>query len=95
MSWRVVGLISYAVIAGVVGITSTVVILSMVDEVNRKLPVEDRISPLGWYPGKLARVVSLYRRAYPSGRRHIQLTILFAIGALGFLIAAFCLFLTN
>jgi hypothetical protein len=95
MSWRVVGLVSYPVIAAVVGISSTVVLQTMVDEVNHKRPPEDRISSVGWDPDKLARVVNLYREAYPSGRRHIRLAILFVIGALGFLIAALCFFLPS
>ena len=92
MSWRVVGLLAYGVIAAVVGISSTVVLQLMVDEVNRARPSEDRISPFWWDPDKLTRVVTLYRDAYPKGRRHIQLAILFAIGALGFLMAAYCFF---
>ena len=95
MSWRVVGLVSYPIVVAVVGISSTAVLQSMVDEVNHKRSPEDRISAVGWDPNKLRRVVNLYRETYPSGRRHIRLAILFSIGALGFLIAVLCFFLLN
>ena len=95
MSWRVAGLLAYVIIAAVVGITSTIVVGSMVDEVNRTRRAADHISALGWYPGKLGKVVALYRQAYPNGRRHIQLAALIAVGALGFGLAALCLLLPS
>jgi len=95
MTWRAVGLLLYGVIAAVVGLTSTIVVQSMVDEVNHKRPPEDRISPFGWYPGKLVRVVDLYRQTYPSGRRHIQLAFLLGIGVLGFAFAVVCFLLPS
>jgi|1185.fasta_scaffold123899_2 hypothetical protein len=95
MSWRVIGLLLFGMIAGVVGITSAVVVQAMVDEVNHERSSEDRVSPFGWYPGKLATVVALYREAVPTGRRHIQLAGLLAIGVLGFVLAVVCLFLPS
>jgi hypothetical protein len=67
----------------------------MVDEVNHTRAAADHISASGWYPGKLGKVVALYRQAYPNGRRHIQLAALFAVGALGFVLAALCLLLPS
>ena len=93
MPWRVAGLLTFAIIAAVVGITSTVVVQSMVEEVNRALPPADRVSPVGWYPGKLPHVVALYRRTHPTGRRHIQLLMLLGVGAVGVILAAVCLLL--
>jgi MFS-type transporter involved in bile tolerance (Atg22 family) len=95
MSWRVAGLLAYVIIAAVVGITSTIVVGAMVDEVNRNRPPADHISALGWYPGKMGTVVALYRQAYPNGRRHIQLAILVGVGVLGFVLAAVCLVLPS
>ena len=92
MPWRIVGLISYPIFAAIVGVTSTMVLSTMVDEVNRHRSAEERISTFGWDPGKLVRVVNLYRDAYPNGRRHIQLAILLGTGVAGFLIASVCLF---
>jgi hypothetical protein len=88
MSWRAAGLLTFAIIAAVVGITSTVVGHSMVEEINRALPPEDRVSPVGWYPGKLPHVVALYRRTHPAGRRHLQLLALLGVGAVGVVLAA-------
>ena len=95
MSWRVVGLLAYAIVAAVVGISSTIVVGSMVDEVNHNRRPADHVSALGWYPGKLEKVVALYRQAYPNGRRHIQLAALMAVGALGFVLAGVCLLLPS
>ena len=95
MSWRVAGLLAYAIIAAVVGVTSTTVVGAMVDDVNRTRRLADHISPLGWYPGKMSKVVALYRQAYPNGRRHIQLAALIAVGAIGFVLAALCLLLPS
>ena len=93
MSWRVAGLLSFAILSAVVGLTSASVVGAMVDEVNRTRAPTDHIAALGWYPGKLARVVALYRQAYPDGRRHLQLAGLMAVGVIGFALAAVCLFL--
>jgi hypothetical protein len=91
MSWRVIGLLGFAVTSAVVGIASTAVTQAMVDAVNKTRPPESRISPSGWYPGKLGSVVALYRQAAPNGRRHIQLAALAAVGAVGLVLAAACI----
>jgi len=64
---------------------------SMIDDVNRKRPRENWISPFGWYPGKLDQVVAAYREAYPTGRRHVRLFALLVIGGMAFLLGAACL----
>jgi hypothetical protein len=91
MSWRVVGLVVFVIVSAAIGITSTIVITSMVDEVNRKLPPEERLSPYGWYPGKLRRVAALYRRTYPDGRRHAQLLVLALVAGAAFVLGAACI----
>jgi hypothetical protein len=91
MSWRAVGLVLATLTFAVVGMTSVVVAQSMVDEVNQKRPPEDRISPYGWYPGRLLTVVSVYRQVYPNGRRHIQVATLAVVAAIGFVLGAACI----
>jgi hypothetical protein len=95
MPWRAAGLLTFAIIAAVVGITSAVVGQSMVEEVNRALPPADRVSPYGWHLGKLANVVDLYRRTYPTGRRHIQVAALLGVAAIGGVFAAVCILLPD
>jgi hypothetical protein len=41
-----------------------------IDEVNRKLPLERRISFLGMYTEKWLKVRRSYREFYPEGRLH-------------------------
>jgi hypothetical protein len=54
----------------------------MVDEVNRHLPQEERLSPLGWYGGKYTRVLREYSRLYPAGKRVGQLRWSVVLGML-------------
>ena len=91
MSWRALGLLTVAITFAVVGLSSTIVLMSMVDDVNRQRAREEWISPFGWYPGKLQRVVEAYRDAYPNGRRHARLFLLMLVGGLAFLLGVVCL----
>jgi hypothetical protein len=91
MSWRLVGLAAFAVISAVVGLTSTVIVTSMVDEVNRALPREEQVDPYGWYPGKVLRVVEAYRRTHPAGGRLAQLGALVLVEGAAFVLGAVCI----
>jgi hypothetical protein len=93
MSWRILGLLVVAVVFALVGLSSTVVLTSMVDDVNRRRAREEWISPFGWYPGKLQRVVKAYRDAYPGGRRHVRLFLLMLVGGMAFVLGAACILL--
>jgi hypothetical protein len=91
MSWRIAGLVLVPIIFAVVGLTSSLVLQSMVDEVNQRRAPEHRISPYGWYPGKMLSVVAAYRESCPHGRRHVQLGALVALVAITFVLGAVCL----
>jgi hypothetical protein len=65
----------------------------MVVDVNRKRAREEWISPYGWYPGKLQRVIEAYREAYPGGRRHARLLVLLLVGGIAFLLGTVCILL--
>jgi hypothetical protein len=93
MTWRAIGLLVVAVVFAVVGIGSSSVVTSMVDDVNRKRPREEWISAYGWYPGKLQRVVEAYRQAYPSGQRHARLFALLLVGGIALLLGTVCILL--
>jgi hypothetical protein len=58
------------------GITSVVVLGHVVDDVNLRLPKNARFSWYGWYAPKYLRLLSEYRRLYPSGRHARQLRFL-------------------
>ena len=62
------------------GLTSTVVMSRMVDEVNQRLPKEERFAVLGWYPFKASRLFAEYDRLYPGSNRRRQLRYLFILG---------------
>jgi len=40
----------------------------VVGEVDRKLPEDQQVQYFLWYPGKVKRVMALYRQHYPRGR---------------------------
>jgi hypothetical protein len=69
----VMALLGWAAVAGVCGMSSTVILWKMVDEVNVQLPEAERFSPLGWHPFKFARLIEQYRYLCPSGKRITQL----------------------
>jgi hypothetical protein len=60
--------IIFLIAAVVFMITSGFYLWKEMDEVNRKLPLGDRISFLGMYTNKRMRVRKLYREFYPKGR---------------------------
>ena len=55
-------------LAGLAGcLAANLTIAAIVDDVNRGRPLREQVNALGWYPGKLARVLAAYRAAYPAG----------------------------
>ena len=61
---------------GIVGVSSTVTGMQMVQAVNAKLPVNERFAEFGWYLSKTQRLFREYRRLYPAGtlvRRQMRL----------------------
>ncbi len=64
---RVVVVVSCWVVAIVCGLMNVQAVDRIVREVNAKLPHEQRFSSYGWYYAKWRRLVSEYRRMYPSG----------------------------
>jgi multisubunit Na+/H+ antiporter MnhB subunit len=75
----------------VCGFKSTIIMWRIVDEVNSKLPRENRFAPIGWWgPLKRRSLFAEYRRLYPDGRRIMQLL---SVGLVGLLGVMFCLVL--
>jgi hypothetical protein len=65
------------------GMSSSLVLMKMVDEVNVHLPASERLSPLGWDAWKYARLLREYRRLCPAGRSLGRLRYLTSLGILG------------
>src|SRR5436309_4959031 len=66
------------------GMLSTFLLWKIVDQVNLRLPAEQRFSVLGWYLDKHWRVLREYRRLYPTGVlvRRLRRMIMCAIASL-------------
>lgn len=60
--------IIFLVAATVCLMTSGFYLWKEIDEVNRRLPLERRISSLGMYTDKRRKIRNLYREFYPEGR---------------------------
>ena len=72
MSLRVAVGIVALVCGSICGMTATFKMLGMVDQVNDRLPKEERFDPLGWYLSKSQRLHREYKRLYPDGRLLLQ-----------------------
>ena len=44
------------------------ILFAIIGEVNRKLPENEQIGYLFWYPGKFGRIKRRYHEFYPNGR---------------------------
>jgi hypothetical protein len=66
-------------------VVSTFILWREIDEINRKLSGEERISHLWMYTDKSLRIRREYRRLYPNGRLE---RLGFAFEILGFVLMA-------
>jgi hypothetical protein len=64
-------------------IGANLVLYAMIGEVNRKLPENQQIGYLGFYPSKAFRITREYRRFYPDG--HLN-TLRVIFNVLGFIL---------
>lgn len=55
--------------------------LMMIGEINRKKAQQEQVSYFGYTPVKAVRIVSEYRRLYPTGRLHVVMLAAFGLGA--------------
>jgi|HubBroStandDraft_2_1064218.scaffolds.fasta_scaffold36558_2 hypothetical protein len=79
ISFSTIALFTGAVSLGVV---SNLVLYAMVGEVNRKVPEDEQIKYMFWFPGKLAKVKKKYRNSYPRGRLVLLFNTCFALSCL-------------
>lgn len=59
--------ISFLVSAAGCGVVSTYLTFREIEEVNRKLPLEEQIDYAWMYPGQMQRIRSAYKNLYPEG----------------------------
>lgn len=61
-------------------VMSGIVAYKMIGEINRKLPEDQQVRYLWFYPSKTFRITREYRRLYPQGRLNWVRIILTIIG---------------
>jgi hypothetical protein len=80
-------LVAWVVTAAVCGVSSTLIVWRMVDEVNVHLPDSEKFLLYDWSPRKSARLFQQYRSLYPSGRCIAQLRALWLLMVLSMVVA--------
>jgi hypothetical protein len=70
----------------IAGLMASGVMIQMTEEVNRRLPAEDRLMEVFWYPGQARKVRTAHRLFFPSSNQRNKRN-LFAILMFVFLIA--------
>ncbi len=72
-----VAVLSISIFAGIIcGLLSSLTVIRMIEEINRKRPANDQISYFGSYLSKNLMVFGEYRRLYPQGHLHLRLITL-------------------
>ena len=82
-----IGIIALMLVS-VCGLVSALANHRMVEQVNKKLPGEERIEPLGWYFSKTQRLHRVYRKLHPDGNLLLMVRLLIALMIFGLLICA-------
>ncbi len=91
MEWRIATAFVILLAGGGRGLACSITGLQMVEEVNAKLPKEERFEELGWYYPKTVRLYKTYRSLYPDGPLIRRLNILSAVSLISF-VSAIALF---
>jgi len=90
MSLRIgLGIVALLLVS-ISGIWTSVLLASIVDDVNRVRPADQRFTPFGWWIGKYIEVLAAYRKSVPGGRKHVQLWLVTALGIIAVLSAGLC-----
>ena len=75
----IVALVLWAGLAAC-GVSSTITVWRMVDQVNAQLPHDKRFGHIGWWPGKAFTFYEEYDRHFPDSPRRRQLRLLSIAG---------------
>jgi len=59
----------------------------LVADVNRTLAPDKKLWPIGWYPGKLGRVLDIQKREYPNSSLR-KIALIFLVVGLGLFLRA-------
>lgn len=65
---------------GTLVMTSAFMLYAMVGKVNRKLPEDQQLGYIGFYPTKALRITREYRRFYPGSRLNAVRIVLNVLG---------------
>lgn len=72
-------------------VLSSLFLIMMIGEINRKRKEDDLISYFGFTFPKMLRIFREYRRLYPDGRLHIYELASFGVAIIALIIVAVCL----
>ena len=68
-------------------LVDTGILMLLVVDVNRTLAPDKKFWPIGWYPGKLGRVLEIHKREYPSSSLR-KIALIFLVVGLGLFLRA-------
>jgi hypothetical protein len=91
--FHVVCIVSWPVLNAGCGIAWSYIWQEMVDEVNRRLPPDERFFPAFWHMGKTGRLLSEYARLYPNGKLKRRCYTVASVSAVSMVMAGFAIFL--
>jgi hypothetical protein len=86
----IIGIVATASVS-LCGLLSTFLSDKMVDQVNKKLPMDLQFSPLGWHPAKTLRLHREYQKLYPGGQLVLQVRLLIVSAFTSLLLCAWAL----
>ena len=90
-AWRLATLAVAIPLLAVCGIWGSLIMIRMVEEINRMRPTTEQILEMGYYPRKNLMIWKEHRRLYPKGRLRAHFMMLFASGIICLLLAAYAL----
>lgn len=94
MSTRLIfGAVSFCI--GMTGVMlGNMFLYMMIGAINRRRVDDDLVSYVGFWPSKIYRIQTEYRRLYPEGRLHLYTWAALVLQAAGFISVGVCLLST-
>lgn len=86
----IAGIVSLSIVAAA-GVSSSILVTKMIDEINRQKPAHEAVSYVGSTFAKNRRIFREYRRLYPQGKLITYAWTAIAAFAIGLVSAAICI----
>ena len=86
----IIGAIALAVVS-LSGMWSSIIWLSMVDDVNRTRPAAQQFQPVFWTMSNRGELLAAYRKAVPRGRKHLKLLAVALLMGVGLIAVLACI----